>query len=150
MKKLNVLIATLFLTSLSLLPAVASAEDLDDLEVTMEVVDNVEGIVDVVTEMPGPEFADGDSEDGRLDGSGDAAAAEGSGEGADEPVAGEDERFDRHEDEFFTDENFTEENDGFAEEGDFEESEEVDDDAYDIEMPEENDMDEDPMEDEVV
>ena len=142
MKQLNVLLATLVLTSLSLLPAMTEAQELEDLEVTMEVVDDDEGIIDVVAEMPGPMAGDGETEFGE------SPDAE-SGEESEEQVAEEDERFDRHEDEFVTDEDFTEEDERFGEEGDFEEFEEVDDDTYDIPMPEEDDMEEDPMEDEV-
>ncbi len=150
MKQLKVMITATLFASLSSLPAVSVAEDLDDLEVTMEVVDDVEGIQDVVIEMPGPEGTDGDREDGGFTDPASDASANESSDNADEAGAGEDERFDRHEDEFVTDEEFTENDRDFAEEGDFEQSEEIDDDRYDIEMPEEDDMEEDPMEDEVV
>lgn len=146
MKQLNVLIATLLLTSLSLLPEITRAQDLEDLEVTMEVVDDIEGIADVTTEMPGPMPASGENSESAFGESPDAE----SGEESEEQVAEEDERFDRHEDEFVTDEDFTEEDESFDDEGNFEEFEEIDDDAYDIPMPEEDDMEEDPMEDEVV
>jgi hypothetical protein len=57
MKQLNVFIATLVITCFSMLPAIALADDheLDDLDVTMDVVDDLEGIDDIVNEMPGPE-----------------------------------------------------------------------------------------------
>jgi hypothetical protein len=80
MKQLSVFITTFVLGGLSLLPAASKAEDLDDLEVTMEVVDNIEGIMDVVIEMPGPEAADGtDTEGGETAGSADEEPAEESG-----------------------------------------------------------------------
>ena len=44
MKQLNVFLATLALAGFSLMPAAAIAEDLDDLEVTMEVIDSLDGI----------------------------------------------------------------------------------------------------------
>ena len=43
MKQTNLLLAALTLASLSLLPAAVTAQELDDLDVTMEVVDDVEG-----------------------------------------------------------------------------------------------------------
>jgi hypothetical protein len=142
MKQLNLFIATFVLGSLSLLPAASKAEDLDDLEVTMEVVDNIEGIMDVVIEMPGPEAADGTvTEGGETARSADEEPAE---------ESAQDQRFGRQDDEFVTDEDFTEQDENFDQEGDFEESEQIDDDEYDIPMPEEDDMEEDPMEEEVV
>jgi hypothetical protein len=147
MKQLNLFGATLLLTSLALLPAMAGAQDLDDLEVTMEVVDDLAGIGDVVAEMPGPEMADGDAL--TEDGSDESGDAESNGESGQELTA-EDERFDKQDDRFVIDDDFSEDNDGFAEEGDFEEGEDIDDDRYDIEMPADDDMEEVPLEDEVV
>jgi len=113
MKQFNVFLTTLILTCFALLPGIASAGDLDDLDVTMEVVDNIGDISDVVAEMDGPD--DGHASDDESD--------------ADdyEDGAGDD---------FASDDDFDEENDDFAEEHDFEEGEDIDDDRREIDdMP---------------
>ena len=52
MKQLNIFIATLVLTVMAFAPAVARAdEDMDDLEVTMEVLDDVEQLDGQFAEM---------------------------------------------------------------------------------------------------
>ena len=58
MKQFNVFLASLTLTGFAFLPAAAYADDLDDLEVTMEVIDSLDGVEDVFAEMPGPEGAE--------------------------------------------------------------------------------------------
>jgi len=147
MKQLNVLLATIALTSLSMAPTIAKADDheLEDLDVTMDVVDNLEDIDDIITEMPGPEEVDGYFGDADVESDGDRVAneesdaeAEGDGEGAD---VEEDSEFERQEDEFVTDEDFTEVDESFDEEGDFEEGDDIDDDSYDMPMPEDDGMD---------
>jgi hypothetical protein len=105
MKQFNVFLTTLILTCFALFPGIASAGDLDDLDVTMEIIDNIGDISDVVAEMDGPE-------DGRA--------------GDDESDADDYEESDG--DDFESDDDFDEENDNFAEEHDFEEGEDVDDD----------------------
>lgn len=137
MKQLNLFAAMLLLTSVSLLPATAGAQDLDDLEVTMEVVDDLAGIGDVVTEMPGPEMADGDGSD-------ESGDTESDGE-SEQDLTTKDERFDAQDDRFVIDDDFSEDNDGFAEEGNFEEGEDIDDDRYDIEMPADDGVEEVPL-----
>ena len=66
MKQFNVFLATLALTCFALMPTAANAGDLDDLDVTMEVVDDVAGITDVVSEMRGPD-SDGAREGDDID-----------------------------------------------------------------------------------
>src|SRR5210317_1525234 len=71
MKHLNVFLATLVLTCFALLPAGAFADDLDDLEVTMDVLDDMSRLDDPVVEMrgpgEGPDFDEDDSDDGEFD-----------------------------------------------------------------------------------
>jgi len=150
MKQTNLLLAALILTSLSLLPAAATAQELDDLDVTMEVVDDVEGIGDVVIEMRGPETTDGDAGEAGFSYDGSDGSSDGEfAEGAEQEVAEEDDRFGRPEDKFVIDKDFDESEDNLGSEGDFDEGEEIDDDQYDIPMPEDDGMEEDPMADEV-
>ena len=89
MQHFNVFLVTLILTCFALLPTAANADGMDDLEVTMEVVDNIGDISDVVSEMDGPEdrHADdderepGDHEEGGSDfADGDNDHEEGGGE----------------------------------------------------------------------
>ncbi len=55
MKHLNIFFATLALTVIALFPATVRADDeLDDLDVTMEVLDNVGALGDEISEMDGP------------------------------------------------------------------------------------------------
>ena len=56
MKHFNVFVATLVLTCFAMVPAVAKADDdeLEDLDVTMQIVDDPEGIDDSGHEMRGP------------------------------------------------------------------------------------------------
>ena len=53
MKQLNVFIATLALTCFAFLPATANAANLDDLEVTMEVMEDIGSVGDTIAEMRG-------------------------------------------------------------------------------------------------
>ena len=119
MQQFNVFLVTLILTCFALLPTAANADSLDDLEVTMEVVDNIGDISDVVAEMDGPEdrHAEDDERESGDHEEGDSDHEEGGG------------------DDFESDDDFDEENDDFAQEHDFEEGEYVDDDR-----PEEDDM----------
>ena len=132
MKQFNVFIAALVITCFSMVPAIAKADDhdLDDLDVTMDVVDDPSDIDDVINEMPGPEETDL-----YLVGEDDVADEEVvADEESDAETEAEESDFDRQDDEFETDEDFTEEDENFANEGDFEEGEEVDSDEYDMEM----------------
>ena len=64
MKQLNVFIASMVLTMMAFAPAVARAdEDMDDLEVTMEVLDNVVQLDGQFAEMEGPDDDDVRDED---------------------------------------------------------------------------------------
>ena len=65
MRQLSIFFATVVLTCFAFLPMSAFADDLDDLEVTMEVIDDMNRVEDVMTEMRGPESDDdGDDDDG--------------------------------------------------------------------------------------
>ena len=63
MKQLRVFFATILLTCFSFLPLSAFADDLDDLDVTMEVIDDMSRIKDIATQMRGPESDDDDGDD---------------------------------------------------------------------------------------
>jgi hypothetical protein len=58
MKHLNVFIATLILTCFALLPTAVRADDLDDLEVTLEVIDDLASVDDTISQMRGPDDID--------------------------------------------------------------------------------------------
>ena len=93
MKHFNVFIATLILTGLAFIPATARADDdWDDLDVTMEVVNDLASVQDTIARMEGPgdvvadsgddsdgvsnDDSDDDSDDDRSDGSNDDSASE--------------------------------------------------------------------------
>ena len=63
MKHFNVFIATLILTGFAFLPATARADDddWDDLDVTMEIVEDLGSVGDTIARMEGPRgvIADG-------------------------------------------------------------------------------------------
>ena len=64
MKKLNLFIAVVILTIFAFTPAIARADDdWDDLEVTMEVVDDPSQLEDTIAEMEGPDDDDIDEVD---------------------------------------------------------------------------------------
>ena len=66
MKQINLLFASLALTCFTMYPAVTLADDLDDLEVTMEVLDDESDFAETISSIRGPENADiefGDSDD---------------------------------------------------------------------------------------
>ena len=69
MKQLNVFMATLVLTCFAFLPATARASELDDLEVTMDVMDDMSDVAESIALMEGPdddfeeEFEDESHED---------------------------------------------------------------------------------------
>jgi hypothetical protein len=54
MKQLNVFLATLVLTGFAFLPATTLADELDDLEVTMDVMDDIADVDDAIALMEGP------------------------------------------------------------------------------------------------
>ncbi len=66
MKHLTIFLATVVLTCLAFMPATARADDLDDLAVTMEVLDDVAELEDAISRMDGPDeddFEDIDDDD---------------------------------------------------------------------------------------
>jgi len=62
MRHFNVFIATIILTGFALVPAAASADDLDDLDVTMEVINDLASVGELIATMEGP--GDDDVDDG--------------------------------------------------------------------------------------
>ena len=62
MKTFRLFVATIAMTFLALFPALGSAADIDDLEVTMKVLDNVAELDGNVLEMRGPGSVEGDVE----------------------------------------------------------------------------------------
>jgi len=114
MKQFSIFIATLALTCVAMFPTASLAEDLDDLDVTMEVLDDTSDIDDAVAQMRGPGDGD-DSDDGGND--------DDSGDGEDE-FDGSDDFND--EDGFEDDDDFDNE-DEFEDEDGFDEGEDIDD-----------------------
>ena len=55
MKQLSIFIATLVLTCFAFVPAVARADDMDDLDVTMDVFDDIASIDGDIAMMEGPD-----------------------------------------------------------------------------------------------
>ena len=118
---IKVFIATLVLTCFAYFPAPVFADGLDDLDVTMEVLDDVAGIDDAILEMRGPE---GDGDD-LGDDSGDDEASDHEedreGDASEDDFGEEQGEFEEHEDDFEDDDDFDEED--LDEEDDFEEEE---------------------------
>ena len=67
MRHLNILMATLVLTCFAILPAAARAADLDDLEVTMDVMDELSSVDSSIALMEGPGSNDIDGIDDDVD-----------------------------------------------------------------------------------
>ena len=63
MRQMSIFLAVLVLVCFALFPAAVLADDFDDLEVTMEVIDDLARIDTVVPEMRGPEREDDDFEE---------------------------------------------------------------------------------------
>ncbi len=136
MKGIHVLIASMAASALALAPAVATADD--QLDVTMEIIEDLEGLEEDIARMEGPveDNFEVDLPDG---------------EGSEEDDRGILDQFEEMDGEFDVDD----ENDGFEfdnedevadrefeSEDDFEEGEDVDDDEFDeIEEDGEDDMD---------
>ena len=113
MKQLNIFFSTFILTCFALVPATAYADDddLKDLDVMMEVIDDIDGIMDVVSEMRGTESAGSggdmdddfevefDDDESDRDESNEEESDE---EESDEEESDEDDRFGDHEDDFVT------------------------------------------------
>jgi len=137
MKQINIFAVSIVLTCFALLPAVAIADGLDDLEVTMDVLDTESELDEVIAEMRGPE--DGDSESDRNDEEDEVGEVGGDGE-ADGDVAAAGDGFER---------DVVREEDEMADESNFEEGEEVDEDIFDeIDDPMDEPMDEEMSADE--
>jgi len=124
---IKVFIATLVLTCFACFPAAVFADGLDDLDVTMEVMDDMAGIDDAILEMRGPEDddfvgGDGDGDDSDDDPESDSGGFDDEGSDHDEDDFGEEQgEFEEHEDDFEDDDDFDEED--LDEEDDFEEEE---------------------------
>ena len=150
MKQTCVLFAVLVLALTAFAPAVARAEDWDDLDVTMEVVTDANELDAMISEMDGPD--EGTVEEGdwqsalEQDESGKLASQDHEDDSKDADGDSDDEFEEemedaRHED-FEHDESESEE-DELEREDDFEDGEDIDEDEYD-----EDDEDEDEDEDE--
>ncbi len=122
MSQARFLIRLTTLTLLALFPFTAHAEKMDDLEVTMQVLDDPADLEEAVSKMRGPDDKDIDAVDW------DFEEAEGNGEG-------DDETFEEAETDFEMDDEFEEdiefEEDAINDEDDFEDGEDVDDDFFD-------------------
>ena len=151
MKQINIFAISIVLTCFTLLPAVSMADGLDDLEVTMDVLDTESELDEVIAEMRGPEDVDSESDFNDEDGDEEGEAGEvgevgqDGDDGADGEVGevGEDgdagDGFERDE---------VREEDEMADESDFEEGEDLDEDIFDeIDEHMDEHMDEEMTED---
>lgn len=126
MKQLKVVATTLVFTCFALLPAISQADDMDDLDVTMTVLDETSDLDETISEMRGPDS----DEEGDFDN-------ENYGDGVDlESEAGSEEDFEDHSgDGFESDDNFDEDefddDDEFENEDEFDEGDDIDDDDID-------------------
>ena len=143
MKQLNILIASMVLTTTGMLPAVALA-DMDDLDVTMEVLDDIADIDGQVLVMRGP---DGGEESDEMESDEDEVREDDASE-TDERESEEEVRDEMNEalvreDGFEDDDDFRNEEDGdhTEDESDFDDGEEIDEDEFD-EIIEDEEMDE--------
>lgn len=145
MNKCRIFAASIFLTVMSLAPGLAHA-DIDELDVTMEVLDSVADIDGEVLEMRGPngdgdDAVDADERDG--DGAGEDGVAEGDGdEFTDEEVNEYFAEQAEREGDFEGDDDFSALQDAeeLDDEGNFDDDENIDDDEPDPVEPEEDDM----------
>ena len=156
MKNLRLFLASLALTCCGFFPAVAMADDMDELDVTMDVLDSVAGVDGNVLIMSGPEgfVAEGpDGEDvGEFDDDGDRNNGD-ENEGELRSESGgesDDERDEAEEDGFDDDGDFLGEDDDEDElthdEGDFDDGEAIDDDEIEeVEMEDDDEMDDDDV-----
>lgn len=127
MKQLSIFLAIGGWTCIAFFPAATRADEtLEDLDVTMVVVDSPGDLDDLVSEMRGPDAGgvdDDDWDDEEGDESDDAADEESEDEMED--------GFEDDDDGFSSDE--VDEDDAMEDEDDFEEGEDVDDDVFDDE-----------------
>jgi cytochrome c556 len=141
MKHLNVLITTMVLTCFAFMPAGArAAADLEDLEVTMDIMDDISSVDSSIAMMEGPDGgniarfeaqASGLNEDVERDVDINEDVSDRGEAGGDE-FGDDDEEFEAHADDFGDDSDFDEDHD-LDDEDDFEEEEgeDIDDDEYD-------------------
>ena len=141
MRQLCAFAAILALTCFALTPNMARADDLDDLEVTMEVLDDTSGLDFEVSAMRGPEGSEDGSRDALGEDEGDADDGFSEDEEPEEDF-GEDDGFseDEEQDDFSADDEFSD--DDLSEEGDFEEGEDIDDDEPDDDSLDDDEPDE--------
>lgn len=124
MKPLNLSLTLLVLTLMAFIPAGARAdEDMDGLDATMIVLDDVSDLDEAIAEIDGPDDDDVEDVDWEYE------YEENTGR-VDKPAGGG-EPEEGFEDEFEGDQE--NEEDAFEEEDDFEDGEDVDDDAFDDE-----------------
>lgn len=145
MSKYKIFAASIFLTLVSLAPGVALA-DIDELDVTMEVLDSVADINGEVMQMRGP---DGDGEDAfdEDEGDGEGAGEDGVAAGDGDEISDEEvnqyfaEQAEREGD-FEGDDDFSSLQDAeeLEDEGNFDDDENIDDDEPDPVEPAEDDM----------
>lgn len=145
MNKCRILAAGIFLTVVSLAPGLAIA-DIDELDVTMEVLDSVADIDGEVLEMRGPDGAGEDAFDDERDGEGmgeDGIAEDDGDEISDEEVNQYFAEQAEREGDFEGDDDFSSRADAEAldDEGNFDDDENIDDDEPDPVEPEEDEMD---------
>ena len=132
MKHIIMTLTAFVLTGLALAPAISFAGDLDDLDVTMEVLDDTSGIDDSIPEMQGP-----------VDGESDAGVGEEQGE-----AGGDDaESDDRGDDDYQSEDDFGHDEDGggggdFEHDQDFDEGDLDREDDFEDEQGEDRDLDE--------
>ena len=132
MKHITITLTTFVLTGLALAPAVAFAGDLDDLDVTMEVLDDTSSIDNSIPEMQGP--ADGESDAGV-----DAETGDAGGDDAESDDRGDDDY--QNEDDFGHDEDVGGDDD-FEHDQDFDEGDLDREDDFEDEQGEDRDLDE--------
>ena len=88
MKHVYIFLAIAALTLVAFFPTAVRADELDDLDVTMEVLDDVADFDDAISEMRGPDDDDVDEDDW----------ADGEDEDEEEPDETDDEEFDERSD----------------------------------------------------
>ncbi len=142
MRQLCVFAAIVALTCFAATPNSACADDLGDLEVTMEVLDDTSGLDFEVSPMRGPESPEDGSRDALGEDEGDDADDGFSEDEEAEEDFGENDEFseDEEQDDFSADDEFSD--DDLSEEGDFEEGEDIDDDEPDDDSLDDDEPDE--------
>ena len=127
MKRVSLIVTGLLLGAWPMLAALAAADQ--DLEVTMEVIDNISQLDGVVSEMPGPKLGEFDEEQDERSRGDSPAAQFARDDGSPDPFEYDDMDDEAHER-------------AMQSEGDFEEGEDVDDERFEIEEAD-DDLEED-------